>query len=547
VTVTNVAPTPTILGTYNSTTGSSFSFSASVVDPGTLDTSTGFTYAWNFGDGTTSALASPTKVYYVPGSYTVTLTVSDKDGGSSATSVTATVTGDPLVIPGAGWGGATAQPSSQGNVGDFGYTDNTIARWDVVPHQTFSDTFRVGALAYHNSGIDHVAFAVNGGAWTNISTRSVNATSGVSEYWATVRAADFTDGQIEIRAVAYPHTGVPRVLPSLYLNANVNNTLPGTVKYVSNSGNDTTGTGTAGNPYLTISKAISVINTAQGGDVGGGTIYLSAGTYAYGAATENFSRNAATQWLTISAAPGVATNTVLITSYGSTNGVRTQKVHLKNVTISNIITLPTNSSISAKGWLDNSVFVGPGRTVANSQPFTSAAVWTGGMYFTDDDISACANGTVSAALARNVVVHDVGSDPFQSASLVVNSTARNVDATGTTFHPDIYQANGAVSNVILSGITATDMVGAQGLFSDSASAITDMAVENSTFNNQNPTPSVLAIMQLSAATNNLYILNSSFTGPALWRTDQNFVATDVVVENTTFSSSPGAVSGVTYR
>lgn len=42
-----------------------------------------YTYAWDFGDGTTSAAANPTKTYTATGSYTVSLTVTDANGCST--------------------------------------------------------------------------------------------------------------------------------------------------------------------------------------------------------------------------------------------------------------------------------------------------------------------------------------------------------------------------------------------------------------------------------------------------------------------------------
>jgi PKD repeat protein len=43
------------------------------------------TWAWNFGDGTTSNVQSPTHVYSKPGSYTVALTATGPGGTASKT------------------------------------------------------------------------------------------------------------------------------------------------------------------------------------------------------------------------------------------------------------------------------------------------------------------------------------------------------------------------------------------------------------------------------------------------------------------------------
>ena len=51
-------------------------------------------YAWTFGDGTTSTLANPTKTYGSVGTFVATLKVTDDRGGSSSKSVTITVTQD---------------------------------------------------------------------------------------------------------------------------------------------------------------------------------------------------------------------------------------------------------------------------------------------------------------------------------------------------------------------------------------------------------------------------------------------------------------------
>jgi PKD repeat protein len=52
---------------------------------------TGLVYAWDFGDGVTSSLASPTHTYAGPGTYTVTLTATGSSACSSTTSHVVTV------------------------------------------------------------------------------------------------------------------------------------------------------------------------------------------------------------------------------------------------------------------------------------------------------------------------------------------------------------------------------------------------------------------------------------------------------------------------
>jgi uncharacterized delta-60 repeat protein len=87
LTVTNVAPTVNPVGGPGSATaGQSVSFSGSFTDPGTLDT---WTVSWDFGDGnviaphssTDAGALSPSHTYASEGTYTVTLTVQDDDGG----------------------------------------------------------------------------------------------------------------------------------------------------------------------------------------------------------------------------------------------------------------------------------------------------------------------------------------------------------------------------------------------------------------------------------------------------------------------------------
>jgi PKD repeat protein len=52
-------------------------------------------YAWNFGDGTTGTGAQVTKTFSTPGTYNVTLTVTDNRGGKGTATTTIVATSNP--------------------------------------------------------------------------------------------------------------------------------------------------------------------------------------------------------------------------------------------------------------------------------------------------------------------------------------------------------------------------------------------------------------------------------------------------------------------
>ncbi|MEU3503341.1 collagenase [Streptomyces hundungensis] len=65
----------------------------SLTDRSTDTGSTITTRSWNFGDGTTSTAANPTKTYKAVGTYTISLTVTDAKGLSNTTTKSVAVTG----------------------------------------------------------------------------------------------------------------------------------------------------------------------------------------------------------------------------------------------------------------------------------------------------------------------------------------------------------------------------------------------------------------------------------------------------------------------
>ena len=92
VTVDNANPVPSIDSiSATRVEGGTISFAGSATDPaGSNDT---LTYVWNFGDGSLGVFGANSEyIYSDNGTYVVTLTVTDEDGGSASTTQTITVT-----------------------------------------------------------------------------------------------------------------------------------------------------------------------------------------------------------------------------------------------------------------------------------------------------------------------------------------------------------------------------------------------------------------------------------------------------------------------
>jgi PKD repeat protein len=92
VTVQNVPPTAEAGPGRSCNVGETLSFSASFTDPGSADT---HTFSWNFGDGSTATGHDVSHAYTAAGEYTLTLTVTDDDGGVGSDTARITVTAVP--------------------------------------------------------------------------------------------------------------------------------------------------------------------------------------------------------------------------------------------------------------------------------------------------------------------------------------------------------------------------------------------------------------------------------------------------------------------
>ncbi len=90
VTVNDVAPAVTFTDPA-AVAGSPVSFTASATDVSPADQAAGFTYAWNFGDGSTGSGATASHTFATAGAYTVTVTATDEYGKVGTASETITI------------------------------------------------------------------------------------------------------------------------------------------------------------------------------------------------------------------------------------------------------------------------------------------------------------------------------------------------------------------------------------------------------------------------------------------------------------------------
>ena len=147
LTVNNVAPTASITGvpaSGHSPEGTVISLGSTVTDPSPVDTAAGFTYAWSVTkNGAAFASGTAASFSFTPddnGTYVVTLTATDKDGGISAPSQ-ATILVD-NVAPTAGVSGPS--DGVRGQARTFTLTASDPSSVDQAAGFTFAVTWGDG-------------------------------------------------------------------------------------------------------------------------------------------------------------------------------------------------------------------------------------------------------------------------------------------------------------------------------------------------------------------------------------------------------------------
>lgn len=429
-----------------------------------------------------------------------------------------------VLTPGSGFTGETPQPSTIGSSGMAGYDAKAIARWDVVPYQTFARNFHVGVVAFHMNGIDRVEFSANGGPWKAVREMQLNPRSGVWEYTAMLRASDFPDGPVEVRAVAFPKgAGEARVLGGAF---DVERT------YL---GSEWTGQ----HSLFLFSNA----SNTQSEEV----VELPAGDYIWGQAPLYFgTQSNPERWLTYRPAPGVTQEQVRIV--GGTPQVPTQrnfsKIRLQGITI---VGVTGNLAWFANGmnkmiWFDKVRVIGPGMYNNNGVNCPTPHQW-----WTDCFVSDARMG-MARQFVRNCRFERIGEDVMRNTYLVINTVVDNVDPGTTGWH----------SGVIANPLTHDNRIYYGNLFVRLAPGVVAWPFRNGTdtyWENRDiaiircetdgPNDGHTHTWFVGAKTENLLVDHSKFDGRAEWRltgvpTYWVFQPHNVVLRNTQWTGGAAA-------
>ncbi len=402
-----------------------------------------------------------------------------------------------------------------------------IARWNRVPRDGITTTVNVGVLAYHYSGIDRVEFVANGGTPVVVTQSSNNAQIKVEEYYFIIDPSNFSPRVLEIRATVYPVVGAPRVLEPLFVPVKT----PATqrTRYVSVTGDDTTGDGTSANPFATLTAAVKS-HRANGATCDNAIVYFQPGSYDLSTEPVPFvTITADTDWFTLARAPSAPAGSVTITDFPD-GGVRAQMFKLMNLNLGPG-TINGVYKLGQSLYLRSCVFSGLGQDVGPAGP--SAGFYN--VYAVGSTFQDLSNGFGSKAMyLRDCKFYDIGSDPLQGVKMVVNTTVRNIDRkTKTSYHPDVLQWHEVnTENRIVYGLTATSFINAMGI--GSGEDCTNIAIVNTKIDNTGWGGTVFSF---GGIVNHMVVRNSTFTGSALWRVDNGFVPHSILLDNSVWNNN----------
>jgi PKD repeat protein len=209
-------------GTYSGMVGMAIQFNGSPIAPPLHQF---FTYSWSFGDGTTGTGVSPSHTYTRPGTYTVSLTVTDAGLSGSATTTATVAAAPPVAKAGGPYSGAV------GTAVNFSANGSTDPQGQALSYAwSFGDgTKGTGASPSHT-------YAAGG---TYLVSLDVTNTSNLTSAAATTAVVT---SQAPMANAGGPYTGLPNA-PVTFSGSGSSDPRDETLTYVWNFGDGSMGTG----------------------------------------------------------------------------------------------------------------------------------------------------------------------------------------------------------------------------------------------------------------------------------------------------------------
>ena len=312
-----------------------------------------------------------------------------------------------------------------------------------------------------------------------------NPRTKVTEYWVYVDPATLPQGLFEVRAIAFPNAGIPRVLQgpikitnpelsfkngnhSMFLFADPANNYTKPEAWCSPNGNDSTAMiGVKSFPFKNINVALATIAQNTPTQANNAYVYLERGDYILdnmnGLGSVPMNEDI---WGTIQPAKGVDKSEVRITKTSSVGGAGDKIILLKlrNLTIQKLEPFVKND-IQFKGkflWFDNCDYIG----LRTEHYAIVGLTWAKTYYVTDCYITECRNTMRDAQFMRNLrfgLISGVmiGSEACFSVNLVCEDGYSN-KGTGppkhsSPFHGDVihwFPQHNDAENYIAYGIRA---------------------------------------------------------------------------------------------
>lgn len=279
----------------------------------------------------------------------------DKNGGAGTSGT------NPTLTVSAAWATSSSPSRTSNAVTAAAVKNNSTLDYPVAfgQHDPVAGTlmrsrvkanFPVAFNARHGEGIACVRWNATGGtsghtqeAFATVQTATQRTGSGLfaCAYGSTIALSGFTQGEtITVRVRAYPVVGDAnsvqdtngRSLPEneclgwndLILICDKDNALDA-IKYVSTTGNDTTGDGSSGNPWLTINKAVKDAGTNIVRLMGTGTTYD---------LTFSGTRRTATSWIVVEPDTGATPTARMINTSAAARQPKVERLMLRNLPVS---------------------------------------------------------------------------------------------------------------------------------------------------------------------------------------------------------------------